>query len=385
MRIAVASKGNPKSTGTWSGIPAHIISALERKGHEVAPITLHDAKEPWHYDWLRRFYYRTQKRWFLSSVEEQWLKEVGKQLDKEVAKTDPEVVLVIHGDWLAYTSFQKPSCIIHDTTFATLVDYYPAFTNLTSRSVRSGNRMYQKALQKASAAVFSADWATQSAIHHYGITASKVATIPFGANLNQAPAKEEVYSLVEKRLKSGRCNLLFLGIDWERKGGPDSLLFLKKLLQNGINSHLTIVGCSPQIPAELENHVTKAGFLRKDNKADELRIKQILEESHALLLPSLAECYGCVYCEANAYGLPALGRDTGGVSEIIKDGVNGLLLSEGDSVEEFAMRWAEVWRNPSVYKKLAENSYQEFTDRLNYDVFVTKLEGILTEMLQKNN
>ena len=382
MKIAIASMGNPFSVGTWSGIPAHISLALERKGHTIVPITLVRSKEPWHYNWLRRFYYRTQKKWFLGSVEEQWLKKISAQLDKAVNQVQPEVVLVIHADWLAYATFKQPACIIHDTTFATMIDYYPSFTKLTSRSLKLGNLMYQKALQRAGAAVFSATWASKSAIQDYDTSPAKVAAIPFGANINEAPKSEDVENWIEERTEADCCNLLFLGVDWVRKGGDDSLRFVAELNRIGIKSKLIIVGCSPVVPTELECFIERVGYLRKDVKADETKLTQILRKSQALLLPSLAECYGCVYCEANAYGLPALGRDTGGVSEIIKDGHNGLLLQAEESPEAFARRWANIWSNPAFYKQLSQQAYSEYTERLNYDAFADRLESILVKLVK---
>jgi len=100
-----------------------------------------------------------------------------------------------------------------------------------------------------------------------------------------------------------------------------------------------------------------------------------------LIVPSLAECYGCVYCEANAYGLPALARDTGGVSEIIKDGINGLLLKSNEQPEDFALRWLNIWCDREKYLSLSLNAHVEFEKRLNYEVFVDKLELIIKNLV----
>lgn len=380
MKIAFASKGDPRSLVTWSGIPAHIFSALEENGHEVIPITLLAAKDPWYYNWLRRFYFRTQKRWFLAEVEERYLRVIGSQFDDEVARIQPEVVIVIHGDWLAYTSFPQPVCIIHDTTFEKLIDYYPAFSKLTYRSIKMGKNMYQRALLRADASVFSSKWASESAISDYSIPASKVHTIPFGANLVKTPDHETIKNWIAERSKNDSCNFLFLGVDWKRKGGPEALRFVTELNRRGIKSRLIIVGCVPQIPVKLEIYVHKVGFLRKSNESEANILEGWFKSSHALLLPSLAECYGCVYCEANAYGLPSLGRDTGGVSEIIKDGVNGLLIKADESPEALAARWENIWSNRRIYSELSLNSRKEFDERLNYCVFLNKLEKILSDL-----
>ncbi|NTS39508.1 glycosyltransferase family 4 protein [Flavisolibacter sp. BT320] len=376
MKIAVASLHDPRSVKTWSGTPAHIIAALEKKGHEVVSIALRKPTEPWHYDWLRRIYFKTQQKWFLSIVEKELLEDIGRQLDRAVAKAEPDLVVIMHSDFLAYCTFNVPSIVVHDTTFASLVDYYPEFTNLTKRSIQAGNDMYQRALDKASAAVFSGGWASQSAVTDYKVDPNKIFTIPFGANLQEAPAENDVESWIEKRSLATTCRFLFLGVNWGRKGGPDALRFVKELNKLGIPSQLIIVGCSPVIDKDSEPYVQQLGFLSKDKPEESRLLESLLQSSQALLVPSVAECFGCVYCEANAYGLPVLARDTGGIPEIIKDGKNGLLLMQGETPEALALRWAKIYSSKDAYQQMSRNARIEYTTRLNYGVFVEKLEAI---------
>lgn len=381
MRIAIASLGDPASVQTWSGIPATIIHGLRQRGHEILPITLHPPKEPWTYDWLRRYYFRTQKKWFMAAVEPHWLKAIARQLDEGVNRLKPELVLVIHGDWLAYASFECPACIIHDTTFASIVNYYPDFTNLTARSLRLGNEMYQNALNKARASFFSADWAARSAVVDYGTPQSKVFTIPFGANIEKAPTRSEVEQWIEARSETRTCNFVFIGKHWLRKGGPDALRFVAALRKKGVPCNLAIIGCSPEVPRVMSDFVTVMGFLKKELQSDDDKLTKTLVESHALILLSHAECYGCVYCEANAYGLPALGRDTGGVPEIIKDGINGLLMGNHESPEQLAERWAALWYDRFQYASFSHRAYNEYLSRLNREVYVDKLTGVLETLI----
>ena len=382
-KIAVASYDDPRSVSTWSGIPAHIIAELEKQDFEVISIALEKPIEPWYYNWLRRLHWRVSKKWFLSSVDKRFLEDIGRQMDRHVEQNNPDIVLAIFADILAYTTFSQPACTVHDATFAGLINYYSSFTSLTAGSVRAGNDMYKRALARADAAIFSSEWASKSAINDYGAAASKVYTIPFGANISQAPTDAEVNAWQEKRLTNTRCNLLFVGIDWERKGGPFALLIVEELNKLNIEAHLTIVGSEPEIPSQYKDYVNKIGFLDKNNLSDVKTLEKLLSESHALLLPSLAECYGCVYCEANAFGLPALGRDTGGIPEIIKEGVNGLLVGMHESAEDFAKRWARLWIDKNKYAEMLGLCRVEYEQRLNYEVFVKKLTGVFDGLMEE--
>jgi glycosyltransferase involved in cell wall biosynthesis len=102
---------------------------------------------------------------------------------------------------------------------------------------------------------------------------------------------------------------------------------------------------------------------------------------HALLLPSLAECFGCVYCEANAYGLPVIGRNTGGVSEIIKEGVNGLMLNKEEFPSDLAIKFLSLIQDIEQYKNISINARNEYERHLNYETFVLGIENII----KKNN
>lgn len=380
MKIAVSSLGDPFSYKTWSGIPVQICNSLLQYGHQVEPIELKYGKEPWFYNWKRRFNWWFYKKWFLSSVQKKMLYTIGKQLDEKVKEIKPDIVIVIHGDFLAYTTFETPACLIHDTTFHSILNYYSAFTNLTTCSEIAGHQMYSKALNRADAAIFSSAWASNSAINFYGKKASKVHTIPFGANLHFIPADDDVKIWIKNRRDSKKLQFLFLGIDWDRKGGPDALLFIKELNNLGVLSTITVIGCNPDIPKDMMNYVNVIGFLDKSQSEDNAILNKILMESVALLLPSHAECYGCVYCEAYAYGLPVIARNTGGVSEIVKEGLNGFLI-DNDSPGNIALKWKNLWINNNAYEEMAQNARKEFKDRLNYDSFTKKLNNVLKELI----
>jgi glycosyltransferase involved in cell wall biosynthesis len=382
MKIAIASLGNPKSGKTWSGTPKSIFFALSKNGHEVCGINLLKPLEPWYYNWLRRIYIRMFKKWFLSSVEPKILKQIGKQLDEKVNKINPDVVLVIHGDFLSHTTFKQPSIIIHDTTFASILNYYSDFSNLSKRSIKNGNKMYKLSLDKATAAVFPSKWASESAIVDYTISAEKIFTIPFGANLNRTPNRNEVEMWIENRISNvSQLFFLFIGVDWKRKGGNDALEFIKELNKFGIPSKLIVVGCKPITTIDEQKFIEEKGYLNKNNPEENSILEELMISCHALLLPSLAECFGCVYCEANAYGLPVIGRNTGGVSEIIKEGVNGLMLNKEEFPSDLAIKFLSLIQDIEQYKNISINARNEYERHLNYETFVLGIENII----KKNN
>lgn len=163
------------------------------------------------------------------------------------------------------------------------------------------------------------------------------------------------------------------------------MVFISELNKIGVKSKLVVIGCNPSIEDDMAEFVEVVGFLNKNRASDNQYLEQVLRESVALILPSKAECYGCVYCEANAYGLPAIGRDTGGVSEIIKDGHNGFLISSTTSPAKLAKKWKDLWLANNNYIEMARAARREYLERLNYEVFAKKLNEIFEELLEKKN
>ena len=67
-------------------------------------------------------------------------------------------------------------------------------------------------------------------------------------------------------------------------------------------------------------------FLDMNVEKDRSRLTDLLMDSALLLVPTRADCSPIAFCEANGFGLPAVSTDTGGVSSLVRDGENGLLL-----------------------------------------------------------
>ncbi|MCB4235988.1 glycosyltransferase family 4 protein [Kaistella anthropi] len=105
--------------------------------------------------------------------------------------------------------------------------------------------------------------------------------------------------------------------------------------------------------------------MNKNKTEDYERLKQLLSQSHLLFLPTRAECYGIVYCEASAYGLPSIATATGGVTSIVKDGVNGFALPENAGAEEYAEKIAEIL-SPEQLSVLSESSRKRYEEHLTY-------------------
>ncbi|MFH1004350.1 MAG: hypothetical protein V1781_02475, partial [Bacteroidota bacterium] len=144
---------------------------------------------------------------------------------------------------VAYLKTKIPIVIIADTTVAISLNYHKSLSNLFGFSIKETFEVEQMALNRASLIVYSSDWAASSAIRDYNISSSNVCVIPFGANIESVPRREDV---IKKNILK-KCKLLFVGTYWENKGGPVAYETFIHLLKCGIDAELTVCGCVPNI------------------------------------------------------------------------------------------------------------------------------------------
>ncbi|HRT67315.1 MAG TPA: glycosyltransferase, partial [Bacteroidota bacterium] len=121
--------------------------------------------------------------------------------------------------------------------------------------------------------------------------------------------------------------------------------------------------------------------LNKSNPQESEKFNKLLSESHFMLFPTRADTYGHVVCEASAFGVPTMASNTGGVSEVVKNGVNGFLFdfNKPGTIEEIAGTIIYYFNNPIEYRQLCLSSYQRYKQELNWDIIVSKILQVIKE------
>jgi phosphatidyl-myo-inositol alpha-mannosyltransferase len=122
--------------------------------------------------------------------------------------------------------------------------------------------------------------------------------------------------------------IVFVGQAVERKGLP-VLLRAFEALRGHVRANLTIVGASePEVAPLL---VEPAGVTVLGRVSDAAR-QAALERADVLVAPSLGgESFGMVLTEGFAAGTAAVASDIAGYRDVVRDGVDGLLVPRGDA------------------------------------------------------
>ena len=112
------------------------------------------------------------------------------------------------------------------------------------------------------------------------------------------------------------------------------------------------------------------GFVHRE------RIIDLYTEADIFVLPSLWEGFGIVLLEAMAFNLPVIATTAGAIPELVKDGVNGLLVPPANS-RALAEAIAALIQNPGLRKKLGKNGRAIYNKSLTWEQIVEKFEKLL--------
>lgn len=86
----------------------------------------------------------------------------------------------------------------------------------------------------------------------------------------------------------------------------------------------------------------------------------------SIILNGQSEALGVVLIEAMASGVPVIGTNTGGIPDIISDGVNGLLAPERDSAN-LAEKICRILSDPNLAECLAREGLNTVCDKFSWD------------------
>jgi glycosyltransferase involved in cell wall biosynthesis len=378
IKIAFLTPGDPLDRRSWSGINHYMAKALQKHCGDV----YHLGPVRSRLDILGRLFNTASrlilKRRYNDTHSIFLSKEYGRIVGRRIARESFDLIFAPSASSvLAFVNTDVPVVYLSGTTFRLLNEYYPYFCNLLPTSVRQGNIIEGLAIKKASLLLYASSWAAQSAIDDYGADRAKTHVIPFGANFEEVYPREEVL----KKKRTDQCRLLFLGVEWQRKGGDIAFETLLKLEELGINAHLTVCGCKP--PNGLSHtRLTVIPFLDKNDDRQRRELADLLFTSDFLLLPTRSECFGIVFCEANAFGLPVITTDTGGVAGAIEHMKNGLILPLSAGGSEYAQVIRQLYQDEERYCEMVKASRAAFEERLNWDTWGIEVRRLIGEMLE---
>lgn len=376
MRLAVVATADPLSIRTWSGTPFFMTKTLQTRFPDLLPVRV---PRPVGLQYLRRaarklsggrfdlFWNRT-----LASM------DAGRLAGKLAAEKIDVAICIGNAPISAFLAEKLPTIHVSDATVPLMREYYAEFSRLPEMLGRSALRLDTASVLRSRACLYSTEWAARSAVRDYGADATRVHAIPWGANV--AP---RIATPNESATPSDICNLVFIGVDWERKGGDIAIAAATRLTEAGHAVRLHIIGAARGSPPSSDT-ITNHGFISKGTPEGRSAFDQIMGQAAFLFVPTRQDCSPMVFPEANSYGVPVITTQTGGVPDVVHEGVNGHLLPMDAPPEAYADLIWQLWSERPAYERLRETSRRRFHEALNWDSWLSAaapvIEGVASDL-----
>ena len=222
--------------------------------------------------------------------------------------------------------------------------------------------LFKREIQLFQKAKYLLPWseaAARSLRDDYGIPTQKIHIVPPSVNIQ--PFQKKIRPIGQKR------QILFIGGDFKRKGGPILLQAFRSYLRADWELHIVTQSDVQEEPGvKVYRGVThgSVAWLERWQHAD------------VFVFPSSLETFGIVLLEAIAFGIPVISSKAGAAIEILNDGKAGILLDE-ISPDSIVIALNSIIEKPYHTKVRVENGLDSAVNR--YNVFANAV--ILSKLI----
>jgi starch synthase len=360
---------DPWSRTSWSGSSYFLFSELRRQemlhrafGVEVPPVERRTIMlSSFHPDprvWRQRFYADPAYRARLTE-------EVG----KVIAPDD------LDHDFLQLGAlFDVPSLVAgkarvfsyHDGNLARALESPHLRGVLGAREIEAGLAYERRVYSGLDRIMTTSDDLRRSFIEDYDVPEQRAVTVRAGINLEQIPDP------VDDRAWDAR-QILFVGVDFLRKGGPQLLRAFKAIRERYPRALLHVVGPrSLEVPTDQRAGVRYHGYLSKSDPAQRGKLQALFRDSCLFVLPSLFEPFGIAVLEAMAHQIPAVVTNRWALREIVTPGVNGDHVECG-SVDSLVEVLSRLLADPERLRQMGDDGRRTVLEGFTWESVVGRM------------
>jgi len=372
VRLLVLCAGDPESERAFSGSARGLISALERRGivHAKANVL--------------GFFDSFQSKGFLlnaiRTLDRFGMESAYSWSDFAFARNSARARRIAH----KHPGFN--ACFMYGTTYlpelpvptycyfdATAAQVHAArawefeeFSPATAQRVIH----YQQRVFDACTCIFPrTHWAAQSVRNDYGVPASRVLAAGAGPNYLAEPVPHGGYD---------QQTILFVGIEFERKGGPLVLEAFRRVRAQLPAARLVIVGASPEIH---EPGVEVVGKILKDAPGGKERLLKIYSEASVFCMMSHFEPFGIVVIEAQNSYVPCVLPNRFAFPEMIRDGETGCLVKD-DTPETLAATLLALLAAPGRLRAMGQAAHDYVRAKWTWDAAAERIHQRIQQDLE---
>jgi len=381
-RIIFLTSFDPRIPTVRSGTPYFMLQALKRQGYKIeiiGPIKLPFERV---FQGINRILDKILKKRFdykhSSLTSRYYSKKFSERLRKiDIYDGDSVIFAPLSSVEISDLKSNIPIIYTSDTSFEQLANYNSDYNNYFGFSYADSCKVEDRAISKSRIVTYPSEWAAAYARNKYQTPEKLFKVINWGANFIEEPDSNHIEN-VSSTANSGPINCLFVGVNWDRKGGEIALKAIEYARSLGCDISLTVCGCSPSL--EQHSWIRVNGFLDKDIESDRHLLAASYYEADLFILPTKAESYGHVFCEAAAYGLPVIAHNTGGISSIVKDSHTGFLFDDGNDYISMGESIVELYNDRDKLRAMAHNAMRRYQEELSWDSWGGHMRGLIEDI-----
>jgi glycosyltransferase involved in cell wall biosynthesis len=205
----------------------------------------------------------------------------------------------------------------------------------------------------------------------------KFEVTPLGIDPEKFPPKS-------RNAENGKFEILCVGRLVPAKGQHILIRALESVVKHGGDVRLRFVGDGPD-RRSLEDFAERAGVAARvffEGSVNQDRICQFYNQADMFVLPSFAEGVPVVLMEAMSMELPCVTTRITGISELIRDGIDGLLVAPSDH-EELSRTIERLMAEPKLRRDIGEAGRKRVMSCYDLDTNTSRLAEVFRRRLGK--
>lgn len=369
INVGVVCKEDPHDRRPQSGTTFQVYRNLGmQKGLNVYWIPFHDSFLSKSWLLLQKLIQKVFHVTMACDRSPLYIRLKERHINKDLlAKAD-----VLYCPFTQLISLKKPTVYMSDAVYYSMINYYWK-ADPEDKATKISDHTQRMVLDHATKIVLPCQWAIDCALGHYQQPPHKVSLAEYGPNIDEKDIVSHEWSY------NGHLHILFIGVDWERKGGMVAVEACKWLNQHGTKATLHIVG-APHLADDIKaiEYVDYIGFLNKNDRSQYERLRSLISLCHCMLLPTRAECTGIAFSESTSCGLPSFSYYTGGVPNYVLDGRNGYLLPLSANGEDFGKKIKSCLESGEL-AQMSKTCREVYRTTLNWTTWAEKTAKALKE------
>jgi glycosyltransferase involved in cell wall biosynthesis len=168
------------------------------------------------------------------------------------------------------------------------------------------------------------------------------------------------------------CRILFVGYDFQRKGGDLLLRWAKETGRRDFR--LDVV---TDHPLESVPRMTVHTHFAPNQPG----LVELVQQAHLLVLPTRADLSPWVIAEAKAAGTPVISTQVGAIPELIRDGVDGWLIPPND-YNALVERLDDIVDDRARLSEFSRRAREDALQRFNASANAAKLVQFIEERIR---